>query len=123
MSKKRQNYMKKSDALFSKIVRDRDGGCVAAGTDPITCKGVNQCAHLITRSYKSIRCDFDNAVTLCQAHHTYYTHHPLEWEDWVDLHYPGRIPRLRDVALRYERVNWKAKHEELSAMAKTLELV
>lgn len=121
MSKKRQNWMKKADVLFSKVVRLRDGRCMAAGTDTTECRGVLQCAHIISRSYKSIRCDLDNAVALCQAHHTLYTHRPLEWREWVEARFPGRWDFLTSQALRYDRVDWKAEHEELKALLDELE--
>lgn len=121
MSKKRQNYMKKADVLFSKIVRTRDGRCVAAGTDTTECKGVLQCAHIISRSYKAIRCNLDNAVTLCQAHHMYYTYRPDEWKWWVDTNLPNRWRRLMKEALEYRRVDWKARHQELKELLDELE--
>lgn len=120
MTKKRQQWMRKSDALFSKLVRDRDGSCQAAGTDLTTCKGNLQCAHIHSRSYKSIRTNFDNAVALCAAHHTYYTHRPLEWHDWVDANYPGRWDSLKTLALRYDKVDWRLRYETLRELAEAL---
>lgn len=107
MSKKRQNYMKRADVLFSQWVKERDGACLA---DPPH-KGLLQCAHIISRSYKSIRTVPENAVTLCQSHHVYYTHRPLEWQEWVEQRFPGRWEDLRRVALSYDRVDWKAEYE------------
>jgi 5-methylcytosine-specific restriction endonuclease McrA len=109
MSKKRQNYMAKADVLFSKAIKDRDGGCVAEAPH----KGQLQCAHIISRSYKSIRTNPDNAVTLCQSHHVYYTHRPLEWQEWVEDRFPGRWDELKQQALSYERVDWRAEYEAL----------
>jgi 5-methylcytosine-specific restriction endonuclease McrA len=115
MSKKRQNYMHKADVLFSKLVRDRDRACQECGTvDNL------QCAHLISRSYKSIRTNFDNAVALCRGCHTRYTHRPLEWREWVETRFPGRWDALTDVALRYERVDWKHRHAVLKELAESL---
>jgi hypothetical protein len=117
---KKQNYMKKSDVLFSRLVRDRDQMCRALGTDMVMCKGVLQCAHIHSRSYKSIRTNFENAVALCAAHHTYYTHRPLEWEDWVRHNLPNRWDELRAVALRYDRVDWKLRYNTLRELAESL---
>lgn len=118
---KRQNYMRKADVLFSKLVRDRDGGCVAVGTDMTECKGNLQCAHIHSRSYKSIRTNFENAVTLCAAHHTFYTHRPLEWEEWVRTQLGDeRWESLRAIALRYEKVDWKQRYLTLKEMAESL---
>lgn len=121
MTKKKQNYMRKADVLFSRLVRERDGACVAAGTDMVECKGNLQAAHIHSRSYKSIRTNFENCVTLCAAHHMYYTHHPLEWEDWV-RHNLGdeRWEHLKAIALQYEKVNWKLRYEALKEMAEAL---
>ena len=123
MSKKRRNYMHKADALFSKIVRERDDYCQAAGTDGRDCNGVLQCAHIHSRSYKAIRCNFDNAVALCQGHHMFYTYHRIEWEEWVKFNYPGRWDSLKTLALAMERVDWKARHDELKLIADNLELL
>lgn len=112
----KQDWMKRSDKLFSKFIRDRDGGCVAVGDAGVTCAGYLQCAHIISRSYKSIRVDPDNAVALCAAHHTFWTHRPLEWEAWVESRFPGRWARLRKRALTYERVDWKREYESLKAI-------
>ena len=52
MSKRRSNYMAQADVLFSRMIRERDGSCRRCGSvDHL------QCAHIISRSYKSIRTD------------------------------------------------------------------
>lgn len=115
MSKKRQAWMKKSDVLFSKLVRDRDGACV-------NCMSTTnlQCAHLISRSYKAIRTNFDNAVTLCRGCHVKFTHRPLEWREWVEACFPGRWDALKAEALAYPKVDWKHRYETLKEMADSL---
>jgi len=100
--------MQKADSLFSKMIRERDGHCVNCGSTHFL-----QCAHIITRSYKSIRTDEDNAVALCRSCHTYYTHRPLEWMDFIEETYPGRIRALREKALTYQKVDWKKEVERL----------
>lgn len=112
---KRQNYMAKADVLFSKLVRDRDRACVNCGAADNL-----QCAHIISRSYKSIRTDFDNAVALCRGCHVKFTHRPLEWREWVEARFPGRWDELTATALRYEKVDWKLRYETLKAMAGAL---
>jgi len=83
-----------ADALFAKATREAcDGRCWAEGAAGVKCNGKIQCAHLISRRYLAIRWDEANAMPLCAAHHTYFTLHPLEWEefcrsagvDWDDL--------------------------------------
>jgi hypothetical protein len=50
---------------------------------PLQCKGGLQCAHILTRGYSVIRHDPRNALSLCQAHHMYWTHRPAEWELFI----------------------------------------
>jgi 5-methylcytosine-specific restriction endonuclease McrA len=107
--------MKKADVLFSKLVRDRDQRCVECGASAYL-----QCAHIISRSYKSIRTDFDNAVALCRGCHTRFTHAPLEWRDWVEARFPGRWDALATKALAYERVDWKHRYQTLRELADSL---
>lgn len=116
MSRKRQNYMKQADALFSRFIRERDGFCQACGTTSDL-----QCAHIISRSYKSIRTHRLNAVALCRSCHVKFTHRPLEWQDFVDERWPGRWDMLREIALSYERVDWKGERDRLKAELERLE--
>lgn len=111
MSKKRRNYMKQADILFSKYIRARDGRCQNCGSTQHL-----QCAHLIGRDYKSIRTDEDNAVALCRRCHMGFTHRPLEWRKWIDESFPGRYDRLKEKALRYEKVDWKAERDRLKEL-------
>lgn len=106
MTRKRQDYMKQADRHFAKYIRSRDGKCLSCGT-----KRNLQCAHIISRSYKSIRTDERNAITLCQSCHLRFTHRPLEWRDWVEKRFPGRWEELKWKALGYERVSWKTEAE------------
>lgn len=115
MSKKRQNYMKQADAVFSRIVRARDRHCLACGSSDRL-----QCAHIISRSYKATRCDLRNAVALCVSCHVKFTHRPLEWEEWVEEVFPGLWETLRAEALTYGRVDWKAKLAELREIEKVM---
>lgn len=115
MRRKRANYREQADRLFSKHIRTRDEFCQAAGII-FDCHGNLQCAHIISRRYSTTRCDPSNAIALCASHHIYWTHRPLEWQDWIEARYPGRWDLLRSVALSEVKVNWR---EEL-AKVKTL---
>ena len=100
---------RQADKLFSLIVR-ASGVCAyhsaESAVDPWGggCKGSLQCAHIISRSYRSVRWDERNAMPLCAGAHVYFTHHPLEWERFV-LNYSGVlygdsiIPALKAKAL------------------------
>lgn len=83
-----------ADHVFAERVRASLGGaCWAAGRHPTRCLGNLQCAHIVSRRYLSLRLSFDNAVPLCGAHHTFFTHRPADWEqacrdwgvDWDEL--------------------------------------
>lgn len=84
--RRKRPYYKTVDDLFSKVVRRR-GNCVR-------CLSTHrlQCAHIVSRRYRATRWDLDNAVCLCAKCHTYFTHRPLEWDQWIG-------PRLRPGAL------------------------
>ncbi len=97
--------MARADTAFSKVVRSV-GYCESDRPDH---KGNLQCAHIIGRSYKTIRVDRRNALCLCAGCHMYFTHHPLEWREWVDETYPGRWDELNAKALAYGGVDWKTE--------------
>ena len=112
MSKKRQDYMHQCDLVFSKIIRAR-GVCEAG---PEGCKGNLQCAHGFSRSYRAIRCDERNAFCLCAHHHVFFTHRPLEWDQWLHKTWGEvRYYSLRSRALGNKPTDWKALLPELRA--------
>lgn len=91
-----------ADSLWSQIVRKREGGCVSGRPSHA---GVFQAAHGFSRRYHATRWNLRNGFKLCQGCHVYYTHRPLEWDNWLmnawgaDL-YAG----MRADALRNDRV-------------------
>lgn len=109
MMKKRVNYMAQADRLFAQRIKERDGACVRCGSVEFL-----QCAHILSRSYKAIRTDERNAVALCRSCHVYFTHRPLEWEQWVRESYGTLWDELRAKALTYEKVDWRAEVARLS---------
>lgn len=102
--KTRRNWMKQADDAFSKFIRARDGACLSCGTTDYL-----QCAHIHSRSYKSIRTNPDNAIALCRGCHKRFTDRPIEWRLFIDELQPGVWEDLADIALRYEKVDWKAE--------------
>lgn len=66
-----------ADGLFSKLIRSV-GRCE-------NCGGVEflQCAHGFSRRYRATRWDEANAWALCRACHVYFTHRPIEWDEWM----------------------------------------
>lgn len=81
--KRRMNATKRADALLSEIVRARPGPCFAAGFR-FDCGGYWQACHIIRRRYQALRWKDENVVKMCGAHHTWFTHHDLEWRDFVN---------------------------------------
>jgi len=70
----------RKDREFSLAVRAR-GVCeirLAKG-----CRGTpDNCCHLISRRYRNVRWDEENAVAGCYPCHLYGTTHPAEWTVW-----------------------------------------
>lgn len=92
---KRKAKLHDADKLFSQYIRGRDGwACVRCGS-PLR----PQCAHLHSRIYRAIRWNPQNATTLCQGCHVMFTHRPLEWQDWCEARWPGRLATLKAQAL------------------------
>ena len=99
--------MKLADRYFAQYIRQRDIYCQNCGRSDSL-----QCAHIYSRSYKAIRCDERNAIALCKGCHLRFTHRPIEWDRYVRLKFgDALIDELRDIALRYERQDWKALAE------------
>lgn len=106
-----------ADTLFSLIVR-APGRCVILDCDKTT--GL-QCAHLFSRRYRAIRWDERNAVVLCAGHHHWFTHRPIEWDNWMMNRLgPALYVELRETALAGGRTDFKtllphlhARHQEL----------
>lgn len=84
------------DRLFSLIVRSR-GRCEIDGcgsTDWL------QCAHGFSRRYRAVRWDERNALCACRAHHVYFTHRPLEWDEFLVTRWGEDLyAELRSLAL------------------------
>ena len=112
---------KVADELFSKIIRLRDQAvCQNCGKTDFP-----QCAHGFSRSYRAIRWDERNAWCLCRGCHTYFTHHPLEWDEWLIERLGERLHRdLKRQALKdpnpdpVEVVDWlRARLAEMEVAA------
>lgn len=109
---KRRMKLHDADRLFSQYVRNRDGwACVRCGS-PLN----PQCAHLISRIYRAIRFNVKNATTLCRGCHVMFTHRPLEWQDWCEARWPGRLAELKVQALAaHEHPDYEAICAEFRA--------
>lgn len=91
---RRAIHLQTLDIYFSWIIR-APGRCLKCGTTNNL-----QCAHIVSRGYKSVRWDEDNAVPLCRADHVLFTHRPIEWEAQVGAWFgPQRLIDLKRRAL------------------------
>lgn len=68
------------DKLWSLIVRRR-GACESSGR--LASEAVLQAAHGFSRRYRATRWNLLNGFCLSAAAHVYYTHRPLEWDQWL----------------------------------------
>jgi len=104
-----KSQAKKCDKLFADKIKSR-GRCQKCSK-----KDYLQCAHIISRRYKQIRWDLDNAVCLCRGCHVYFTHHPIEWELWVKDQM-GNVPyqTLKIRALKYGKIDYDKVLERLN---------
>lgn len=95
---------RRADLAFSALIRSR-GYCQAAGHDELACRGVLQCAHIVTRKNYAVRWDTLNALCLCEAHHVHYSFRGR------DLEWPALIQKLYTAAdylelVRRSRLEW-----------------
>jgi len=69
------------DAIFSDCIRLAANGCEAHGESMlhgnVQCSSNLECAHIHSRRYQIVRHDPINALSLCGAHHRWYTDHPV----------------------------------------------
>ena len=105
MAGKTRSLIKKADLIFSKYIRQRDGRCQKCGTDQNL-----QCAHIISRGYKQIRHNLFNAIALCRGCHLYFTHHPIEFKQFIEKKNVGLWEMLEEMAINYHQ---KIDYEEI----------
>lgn len=112
-------YKRKADGAFSRMIRERDGVCVANRERTEKCESPNwlQCAHIHSRDYSATRLDPENAVTLCRSCHMYYGNRPLEWREFVDKilgenYYDRMGIRALGGARRAYAINWEEEAQE-----------
>ena len=87
---KKSTLRNKADKLFSIYIRSF-GLCEAMGITNVRCGGSLQCAHITTRGVTALRFDPMNALCLCAGHHRFWTHHPLEWVEFLWKYCPDRL--------------------------------
>jgi 5-methylcytosine-specific restriction endonuclease McrA len=109
---KRKAKLHDADKLFSTYIRTRDGWACQRCGSPFRI----QCAHLIGRAYRAVRFASLNATALCQGCHVFFTHRPLEWADWCEERWPGRLTMLKAQALAAH------EHPDYTALCESLRL-
>ena len=107
------------DKWFSVIVR-AEGRCRRCGTT----EGL-QCAHIVSRRYSGTRFSRDNAMCLCARCHMYFTHRPLEWDEYVtSLMGESAYADLKRRAIGFQGpLDRRAVAHELYGLATELDLV
>lgn len=107
--RRKRPYYQTVDRLFSQVVRLK-GCCENCGSTSSL-----QCAHGFSRRYRPTRWLHINAFCLCAKCHVYYTHHPIEWDDWLREQWPdGLYETVREKAMSGERID-RAAQEALAA--------
>lgn len=71
--------------------------------DGVAHKGYLQGGHIVSRTYHGVAFSLADIVTICQAHHRYYTDHDLEWEEYWLEHNSGLWYALKDTARAYAK--------------------
>ena len=102
----------KLDALFSRLIRERDDWtCRASGENKRHEPASLHCAHVMGRRHVGLRWHPANAVSLTPREHFYYTEHPFDWHDWcVNEFGMDRLGELRFIANK--PVKWPKKLRE-----------
>ena len=102
----------KLDALFSKLIRERDDyTCQERGINGRDHTVLMDCAHIFSRRHVATRWHPQNAVTLTRGSHMRFTAEPFEWSDWCISQWGQEfIDELRRVANK--PVKWPKKLRE-----------
>lgn len=115
--RKKPNLRDQCDVVFSKIVRSV--GYCQSGRDEHA--GALQCAHGWSRSYKAVRWDRRQCWALCQGCHVFFTHRPIEWDNWMRKTMGDQLyAEIRRKALTYEQPDLQRLLSELKSEWKKL---
>jgi hypothetical protein len=94
-----QELIDDADAWVKSIVVNRQKvPCLRAAYTHTRCGGPIQGAHILRKGgkYISIRHHLDNVIGLCRSHHMFWAHtHELEFYEWIEEIFPGRIAMLK----------------------------
>jgi hypothetical protein len=104
----RSQLKKRCDALASKYYRQQTPYCEARGLDLIRCGGVLQWCHIFSRSNLRLRYEPYNKLIMCQGHHSWYTHNPIEWTRFLERHFPERVSEAELHRNEYQKIDYPA---------------
>jgi hypothetical protein len=111
--------VKHLDAMFAKLVKT-NGECVSGRKEH---NGGLQCAHGFSRRYRLIRWDMRNAFPFCAGCHIYFTHRPLEWEQWLRVKWGDELyEEMKQTALQDKKADLKEVYECLKKLTQELSL-
>jgi hypothetical protein len=85
-----------------------------AGRDKIACNGVLQWAHIIGRANLRLRYEPYNHLIICQAHHVFFTHNPLDWFRILEREYPERLTLAEQHRQEVIKIDYAAWIERFS---------
>jgi hypothetical protein len=101
----KRKLVSQCDVLVRQLVLSRDGYkcCKCGGTN------VLQAAHILSKGpWSRIRFTPLNVLTLCLKHHIYWAHKsPVEFQEWLEATYPGRVEQLRVIAATSPKLDMK----------------
>lgn len=96
----------KCDWLASAYYRARTPYCEAKGNDATQCGGGLQWCHLFSRAILHMRYEPFNNLVMCQGHHLFYTHHPIEWTRFLEANFPEKLAMAETVRYEFGKVNY-----------------
>lgn len=108
----RAKLKKIADKLWSLIVRTA-GKCRICGVTERL-----QAAHGFSRRYLGTRHDLRNGWCLCAGHHVYFTHRPLEWDEWLRAELGPLYEPMRQAALAKAIPDYEAIVAKLEGVKK-----
>jgi hypothetical protein len=84
------------------VLQRQHGECLRPAYLSTSCGGGMQGAHILRKGakYNSIRFDLENVIGMCRNHHIFWAHqNELDFYEWIEKIYPGRIAELKQRAL------------------------
>lgn len=104
--KSKRNLKVKCDILASAYYRAQTPYCQASGLDTTQCGGGLQWCHLYSRAILHVRYEPYNNIVMCQGHHLWYTHHPIEWTRFLEARFSERLAEAEANRYKYWKVDY-----------------